>query len=688
MGLMKIPRFKGLAFKISSVIILTEVIILGFLNLMYAERFSRQIDRRIEERVELVGTLVENSLVRLISLHDEESMRLLIGEEVVDVLIVDVNRSKVVYALDISQYGVAIENVPGITLSWFDTQNPHKVLQRTKESGDNYLLSVTPLSDPLTGSLLYFLYIKSSTNEAEAEKDSLNRLLLLGSGGTILTTFLVIFFALRLMVLTKITDVLRVLQAIERGNLSVRVTDISAGDEIGTLQSGVNSMAAKREEAQNELTQLNEQLETRVMLRTRELETATNVSKQITTVLDIDQLLQQVVTLTTQSFELYGSFIFRCDDEKKLLFMKAGAYETGAAVDKNNFVAVAMNAVPSVVALAARTRQAVVINEAPQSDSFIPNPLMPETRSELALPMCLGDQLLGIYDLQSRQANRFGPDEQRVLQSLAEQVAVAMRNAELFTQVSMAREQAEQANNIKSQFLAAMSHELRTPLNAILNFSQFIATGMVGTVSAEQTDLLNKITDSGRHLLNLISDVLDISKIESGALRLFVEDNIDLEKEFFAAVAAAEGLLAHKPVELITELDSDMPHIMGDRRRIRQIMLNLVSNACKFTETGSITIRLTRHDHGILFIVKDTGPGIAPEDQSLVFETFRQTEAGLRQIEGTGLGLPISKRLAEAHGGRLWLESTPGNGATFYVNLPIYSEELSRMIKPTAQNRR
>jgi signal transduction histidine kinase/HAMP domain-containing protein len=685
---MKNSIFKGLAFKIGSVIILTEFIILGFLNFIYAERFSRQIDRRIEDRVELVGTLVESSLVRLISLHDEESMRLLVGEEVVNVLIVDAHQGSVVYALDNSQHGISIENVPGIEVSWFDTQAPHKILKRTKERGDNYLISVTPLSDPLNGSLLYFMYIKSSTNKAEAEKNALTRLLLLGSGSTVLATFLVIFLALRFMVLTKITGVLRVLQSIERGNLSARVDDISSRDEIGALQSGVNSMAAKREQAQNELTRLNEQLETRVMLRTRELQMAANVSKQITTVLDIDQLLQQVVTLTTQSFELYGSFVFRWDGEQNILFMAAGANKTGTVIDKETLGTVTIDADPSIVALAARTQQAVVINDTALSADFLSHPLMPETRSELALPMRLGNQLLGVFDLQSRQTNRFGPDELRVLQSLAEQVAVAMRNAELFTQVSIARELAEQANKIKSQFLATMSHELRTPLNAILNFSQFIATGMVGTVNEEQTDLLNKITASGRHLLNLINDVLDISKIESGALRLFVEDNIDLEQEFNAVVDMARGLLADKPVELITELDPEIPLLMGDRRRIRQIMLNLVSNACKFTETGSVTLRLKQQDRTVLFLVKDTGPGIAPEDQSMVFETFRQTEAGLRQAEGTGLGLPIAKRLTEAHGGRLWLESTPGNGAAFYVSLPIYSEELHRMIKPTAQNRR
>ncbi len=233
-----------------------------------------------------------------------------------------------------------------------------------------------------------------------------------------------------------------------------------------------------------------------------------------------------------------------------------------------------------------------------------------------------------------------------------------------------------------------MSHELRTPLNAILNFSQFISTGMVGTVNEEQTDLLNKITLSGRHLLSLINDVLDISKIESGALRLFVEDNIDLSKEFEIVASTARGLLADKPVELVTEVDANIPLVTGDRRRIRQTMLNLVSNACKFTEVGSVTLQLKRQEQTILFVVKDTGPGIASEDHDTLFETFRQTDVGLRQSEGTGLGLPISRRLVEAHGGRLWLESSPGEGATFFVSLPIRSDKLVQMLKPITKERR
>lgn len=240
----------------------------------------------------------------------------------------------------------------------------------------------------------------------------------------------------------------------------------------------------------------------------------------------------------------------------------------------------------------------------------------------------------------------------------------------------VAREQAEAANQLKSQFLANMSHELRTPLNAILNFSRFVAEGMLGDVNDEQVDTLGKVNDNGKHLLSLINDLLDISKIEAGQLKLFVEEDVLLKKEFDAAVDVAQNLLAERPVEVHAELDPHLPFVLCDRRRMRQIMLNLVSNACKFTERGHVRIALRQDGDDILFSVADTGPGIAPEDQEMIFNTFSQTAAGIKQGGGTGLGLPISRRLAEIHGGHMWLQSEPGQGSTFYVRIPIESPVL------------
>jgi signal transduction histidine kinase len=236
-----------------------------------------------------------------------------------------------------------------------------------------------------------------------------------------------------------------------------------------------------------------------------------------------------------------------------------------------------------------------------------------------------------------------------------------------------ARERAEQADRVKSQFLASMSHELRTPLNSMLTFTQLLGMGTFGEVNEEQKSYLDKSLGSGRHLLSLINDVLDVTKIQSGMMRLFIEDDFDPAAEVKEVAEMAATLLEGKPVKLVLDIDTGLPKLTCDKRRVRQVLLNLVSNAVKFTETGSITLSIKKRDDGILFAVIDTGPGIAMQEQTLIFNPFVQTETGIRHGGGTGLGLPISKSLVEAHGGKLWLESAPGEGAAFYALLPFES---------------
>jgi signal transduction histidine kinase len=234
----------------------------------------------------------------------------------------------------------------------------------------------------------------------------------------------------------------------------------------------------------------------------------------------------------------------------------------------------------------------------------------------------------------------------------------------------------KRAEEVKSMFLASMSHELRTPLNAIINFTRFVAKGSMGPVNDEQVETLNEVVSSAKHLLSLINDVLDMSKIEAGALKLFVEQDVDVAALAKSVLAVAGTLIGEKTVDIRSSIAPDLPLITGDRQRIYQILLNITSNACKFTEVGFIELRVYAAGDELMIALQDTGPGIAPEDQSLVFEAFRQTEAGLQKGGGTGLGMSISRSLAEAHGGRLWLESSPGEGTTFFLSLPIRSAHL------------
>lgn len=454
---------------------------------------------------------------------------------------------------------------------------------------------------------------------------------------------------------------------IRSGNLGLTVP-VRGRDEIATLGQAFNDMSAQ-------LSDSIQNLEIRVHERTRDLNVASEVSRQVTTELDQSQLLKKVAELTREGFGLYHVSIFLYDEPNNLLRLEEGSGDVAQRMKQEgkSFQMTDAGLVPK----AARDRRAALANNVAMNPAHTVNAHLPETKAELAVPMIVGTDIIGVLDLQAEVVDRFSEDDVRVITTLAEQIAIAVRNAKLYEVSQEALQEAEKANAVKSQFLASVSHELRTPLNAILNFTQFVSSGMLGSVNEEQVDMLNKATDSGRHLLSLINDVLDISKIEAGSLKLFVTDDVNLQDEIDNIASTARAVLADKENKVELRLDvQPIPLITGDERRLRQIMLNLISNACKFTDEGHITISLRSENEHVLFSVQDTGPGIAPEDHDVIFESFRQTGSGLKKGEGTGLGLPISRRLTEAHNGELWLESTPGKGTTFFVSLPIHPENL------------
>jgi signal transduction histidine kinase len=232
----------------------------------------------------------------------------------------------------------------------------------------------------------------------------------------------------------------------------------------------------------------------------------------------------------------------------------------------------------------------------------------------------------------------------------------------------------ESASKHKSDFLANMSHELRTPLNAIIGFSQVLREEMVGEVNEKQREYLDDILTSGNHLLSLINDVLDLSKVEAGQVELDVAP-FSMQEALESGVVMVRGRATTDGVD-VTLQPTDVGLVSGDERRVRQVIFNLLSNAVKFTPVGgSVDVSAMRVNGEVRVSVADTGPGIATEDVERIFEEFQQTDAGLEQREGTGLGLALSKRLVELHGGRIWVESEPGEGSTFVFSLPTGGAE-------------
>jgi signal transduction histidine kinase len=254
---------------------------------------------------------------------------------------------------------------------------------------------------------------------------------------------------------------------------------------------------------------------------------------------------------------------------------------------------------------------------------------------------------------------------------LCQQLATALEEARLFHELDERTEQLAVASRHKSEFLANMSHELRTPLNAIIGFSEVLAEGMFGEVNEKQTEYLGDILESGRHLLSLINDILDLSKIEAGRMELETTD-FDLPSAIENALILVRERVSRGGITLAQTIDERLGMIRADERKVKQVLLNLLSNALKFTpEGGRIDVRAAVDNGMIEIAVADTGVGIAPEDQKAVFEEFRQVGTAAKKVEGTGLGLALARKFIELHGGRIWVKSQVGVGSTFTFTLPV-----------------
>ena len=231
------------------------------------------------------------------------------------------------------------------------------------------------------------------------------------------------------------------------------------------------------------------------------------------------------------------------------------------------------------------------------------------------------------------------------------------------------------ASRHKSQFLANMSHELRTPLNAILGYAELILDNIYGDMPQRMRGVLERVQSNGKHLLGLINDVLDLSKIEAGQLTLSLDD-YSIGEVVQNVVTVVEPLATEKSLALNVELPNDLPTAHGDQRRLTQVLLNLVGNAIKFTDSGEIAIKVAVGDGVYTLSVRDTGPGIDPADQNRIFEEFQQADSSSTKTKsGTGLGLSISQRIVSMHGGRIWVKSAPGRGSTFFVKVPVNVEQ-------------
>ncbi len=396
------------------------------------------------------------------------------------------------------------------------------------------------------------------------------------------------------------------------------------------------------------------------------------VSRAVSSTLDVETVLDTIVSRASQLAGADGCSIFEYD-------AAAQQFELRATHNADTAFVEALRAVPlrkgeGLMGRAAEMREPIQIPDITQPgayESSVRDTLIRfGYRALLAVPLLREDQIIGSLSFNRKAPGEFPPEVVDVLETFATQSALAIQNARLFREIADKSAQLEAASRHKSEFLANMSHELRTPLNAIIGFSEILAEKMFGDINEKQTEYLQDILESGRHLLSLINDILDLSKIEAGRMELEVSE-FDLPQAIDNALILVRERASRRGIRLGSTVDPRLGMIGGDERKVKQVLLNLLSNALKFTPEGRrIDVGARVHDGAAEVSVADTGIGIAPEDQDAVFEEFRQVGTADKKAEGTGLGLALSRKFIELHGGRIWVRSELGAGSTFTFTLP------------------
>jgi signal transduction histidine kinase len=301
-------------------------------------------------------------------------------------------------------------------------------------------------------------------------------------------------------------------------------------------------------------------------------------------------------------------------------------------------------------------------------------------RARMVAPLLRGEDIVGILVVRRRTPGDFAKNTVDLIRTFAAQSALAIQNARPFHEIDDKSRQLAEASQHKSQFLANMSHELRTPLNAILGYTELMADGAYGEPSEKMLNVLKRLESNGKHLLGLINDVLDLSKIEAGQLVLELSD-YSIQDIAHTVRSTLEPLAADKKLGFKVEVAPQLPPGHGDGRRLTQVLINLVGNAIKFTDAGEVVIKAAAADGSFCLSVRDTGPGISVTDQAKLFQEFQQADNAITKKKGgTGLGLAISKRIVEMHGGKIWVDSQVGQGSTFAFTLPVV---VDRQAEPT-----
>jgi signal transduction histidine kinase len=538
-------------------------------------------------------------------------------------------------------------------------------------SGETVLSAVAVIPD-----VNWFLFVEQPLWQSLAPVyDLLFRFVWLFGLSLLLSLGVAILLARRLMVPFKAFE--HAASRLAAGDFSQPI-DVKTGDEIEMLAQDFNRMARQIQDSYNRFD-FDVQDRTRKLAQSvLELRALEEVGRSIASSLDLGRVLANIVERASDLAQAEGGAIYTFDrDLRTFKLAEAHGLDPGFV---QAIQTVRLNRIDGLLSEIAANKKPIQI---PQIYDAMDFPLRAATlaagfRSALIVPLIGSRDVLGVLIVERREAGRFPNETVGLMQSFANQCVVAMNNAHLFHEVEEKGRQLAIASEHKSQFFANMSHELRTPLNAVLGYAELLLDGLYGDLPDRAKPIVTRMQSNGTHLLGLINDILDLSKMEAGEMSL-VLDTYSI-RNIIETVIATTGSLAHaKGLKLSQDTPEQLPSGFGDERRLTQVLLNIVSNAIKFTEKGGVTIRAKAVETHFELSIEDTGLGIAPGDQDRIFEAFQQGDNTSTRVKGgTGLGLSISKRFIDMHGGTISVTSAPGSGSIFHLVIPIQAEKGRR----------
>ncbi|HLZ14742.1 MAG TPA: ATP-binding protein [Candidatus Saccharimonadales bacterium] len=638
------PRFTfhSLGLKIGAVIVLAQIVVMSLLGVYYIERFSQQIDQRVQTQIKIPGSLMNAGLLNYDAIDDKSQLLTLVGNDVRQAMVIGTDRT-VFHASDPKLIGENAQYIPNFDVSWLRSQY---FTQQVHDTTGTYLVSVTPIySGSGSKTPFLFLYLRVSVDSIQSQKEFIKLIFALGSVLSVALTTLVIATSFYLVIFKRLRQLVDLSHLISHGQLAQAqaVPLATTKDELGDLALSFREMIHDLINSQNKLRDYAQGLEQKVQARTAQLNE--NVKE-----LEIEKDVAERERAKDEAIlSSIGEGVIATDKAGNVLIMNNIAEDIldldhGANVGK---------AMVSLFSLANETGAAIPAEEHP-----------------LYITITKGQKISKTFVFTKKDARKITINitSAPVVQKNAQGQENIVGTINIIRDITKEKE----IDRMKTEFISLASHQLRTPLSAIKWFSEMLLSGDAGALNSDQTDFAKNISDSTERMIQLVTSLLNISRMESGRIMIDPQPT-DLKELIESLAKELQVKVLERHQNLIISVHDDLPKINLDAKLIRQVYLNLLTNAIKYTpKGGEISVFISRKDDQIISQVTDNGYGIPVAEQPKMFQKFfRAANVAKVETDGTGLGLYLIKAVIDASKGKIWFKSEEGKGTTFWFSLPM-----------------